>query len=499
MVGKNGWHVARDVGAEGDPSRIGSWLHDREHRIDDLVDRHRLERELHLVELDVRQIREVVEQPAKAFRVAEGDLEKAPRVLALLERAAEQRLEIALDRRERRAQLVRDVGDELGADSLEMPERRDVVEHEDDADAGLVPCQHERHGVDLHGARHRREQPHLAMRHGPRAAHAAPADERVEIAVANDFHEGLALAARRHTEDRARSLVHREDAVVAVDRDHPLDHRVQDGRRLGALLLEVRDLVDEARRHRVERASQGADLVGGAHGHALIELALRHPSRDRFHLDDRPGHAPGDEHADARGDHEGDEPADQQDAVDRDERRAHFGERQRETHHALDRPTALHRHRDVEEGDVNGRAAARGAADLAREGGADLGPLAVVFDAREVHGRDERIRDHHTVGADERDARPGRRRRARRPEIELGPLRVTGKQRFSVVMEEARAGREALRQRIDGGALERVAQIEAGGEHADRDEAHQRQRELGSNAPSHEPDHGAPPSSRSKR
>src|SRR5439155_16047121 len=99
VVGKNGWHVARDVGAEGDPSRIGSWLHDREHRIDDLVDRHRFERELDLVELDVGELRQIVEEPAQPFRVAKRDLEETPRVLALLERATEQRLEIALDRR----------------------------------------------------------------------------------------------------------------------------------------------------------------------------------------------------------------------------------------------------------------------------------------------------------------------------------------------------------------------------------------------------------------
>ena len=44
-----------------------------------------------------------------------------------------QRLDVAADRRQRRPQLVRDVGDEVAADLIGAPQIGDVVEHEDHA------------------------------------------------------------------------------------------------------------------------------------------------------------------------------------------------------------------------------------------------------------------------------------------------------------------------------------------------------------------------------
>ena len=47
--------------------------------------------------------------------------------------AVRQRLDVAADRGQRRAQLVRDVGDEVAPDLVGPPQLGDVVQHEDDA------------------------------------------------------------------------------------------------------------------------------------------------------------------------------------------------------------------------------------------------------------------------------------------------------------------------------------------------------------------------------
>ena len=51
---------------------------------------------------------------------------------------AEQRLGVALDGRERRAQLVRDVGDEVAPDHLQPTQLGDVVQHEHEAEGVAV-------------------------------------------------------------------------------------------------------------------------------------------------------------------------------------------------------------------------------------------------------------------------------------------------------------------------------------------------------------------------
>ena len=264
-------------------------------------------------------------------------------------------------------------------------------------------------------------------------------------------------------------------------------------------MLEVRDLLLEAGGHRVQRAPQRTRLVRRAHGHPAIEAALRHLPRDLLHLHDGLRDTARHEDADAGRDRERHESAGEQDAVDRRERGGDFRERQREPHDAFHRAATLHGHGDVEQRNVDGGAAARGPPDLAGESGAHLGPCAVVLHACKIHRRHQGIRDHDTVRADERHTCAGGRRRARRPQIRLGPLRVAGQERLGVVVQQARARGQTLRQRIDGGALERVTQIEPGEEDAHGDERDERERELDRDTPPNEADHEVSPSVSSKR
>ena len=84
---------------------------------------------LFLAGVEPRQPQQVAHQPLHAQRVARDDLEEAPRRGAV-GAAVEQRLDVAAHGGQRRAQLVRDVGDEVAADPIGAPQLGDVVQHD---------------------------------------------------------------------------------------------------------------------------------------------------------------------------------------------------------------------------------------------------------------------------------------------------------------------------------------------------------------------------------
>ena len=83
-----------------------------------------------LAGVEPRQAQQVAHQPLHAQRVAADDLEEPARLRRLvgLDRAVEQRLDVAAHGGERRAQLVRDVGDEVAADAIGAAQVGDVVQ-----------------------------------------------------------------------------------------------------------------------------------------------------------------------------------------------------------------------------------------------------------------------------------------------------------------------------------------------------------------------------------
>ena len=80
-----------------------------------------------------------------------------------------QRLDVAADRRERRPQLVRDVGDEIAADLIGAPQVGDVVQDHDDA-VGGVAAGGGRAGNDRAGRIARRRQLQRVRRSRRRAS-----------------------------------------------------------------------------------------------------------------------------------------------------------------------------------------------------------------------------------------------------------------------------------------------------------------------------------------
>ncbi|OGL21433.1 MAG: hypothetical protein A3G44_11665 [Candidatus Rokubacteria bacterium RIFCSPLOWO2_12_FULL_73_47] len=419
--------------------------------------------------------------------MAEHDLEEAPRVVPFLERAAEQRLEVAVDRRERRPELVRDVRHELRAHLLEPTQLGDVVEHHHDA--GLRARQAQRHRVHLEPPVGRPGEPELVARDAGRPRRADGPEEVVQGRVADDLEERSALEARRvEAEHGARPLVHQEDRVAPVHREHALDHAVEDRGRLGLLLLEVADLLAEPPHHRVERPAQRADLVGRAHRRARGEVARAHAAGDLLHLDHRPCHAARDEQPDRERGDERHEPARQHHAVHGLPRRRHHGERQREPQDADDPPGIVDGERDVEERGLQRRARPEIASDAPRERLLDLGPPRVVLDPPEVVHADFRVAEHPARRLDQRHARFRRSCRPDDPGPDLPRGRPPQEEPAGAVVEEPAGAREPRLERLDREPLERAGQEQAGEQRRHRDEPDQRQRQLARDAPPDEED-----------
>src|SRR5918995_1834599 len=100
-------------------------------------------------------------------------------------------------------------------------------------------------------------QPQLLVKDPARGT--AGAEDLVQVGVADHLQERLALtAAGADAEHRASPLVHEQDALLAVDGHHPLHHAVENRGGLGALGLEVGDLLAQPQHHHVERPSERA-------------------------------------------------------------------------------------------------------------------------------------------------------------------------------------------------------------------------------------------------
>ena len=88
-------------------------------------------------QLDARQRQQIVDQPRHAPGLRLHDAEEPLARRRVVARRALQRVDEAGERGERRAQLVADIGDEIGAHVLDAADRREIMDGDDD-DAGAA-------------------------------------------------------------------------------------------------------------------------------------------------------------------------------------------------------------------------------------------------------------------------------------------------------------------------------------------------------------------------
>ena len=192
-------------------------------------DRHQIDRRVGpamRIELDARQRQQIVDQARHAPSLFLHDRQEALARLGILARRSLQRLDEAEQRRERRAQFMAGIGDEVGAHFLDPAQRRQVVERHqhqigphrvggalDRHDDGLEPAV-ERHALEIDDALL------FALRRGA-------ADGLDQFRHAQRKRHRLALPQRRR--QRPRALVERQHPAVAIERDDGIGQAGDDG------------------------------------------------------------------------------------------------------------------------------------------------------------------------------------------------------------------------------------------------------------------------------
>ena len=151
------------------------------------------------------------------------------------------------DGRDRRAELVRDVGHEVAPQRLEPAQVGHVDEHREQP----ARLSREARRVDEQASRLDAGQVDLPERHGASGARAV--DQLVQVGVTDDLDEELVLRVRPEEQHRPQRRVHHDDAAVLVEDEDPLLHALEDATLQIALAPELAQVPFEAPRELVER------------------------------------------------------------------------------------------------------------------------------------------------------------------------------------------------------------------------------------------------------
>ena len=176
-------------------------------------------RDLHgfLPGLEARQPQQVLDQPLHALRLAMNDLQEPPARVRIL-RIIQQRFGVTLDRGQRRAQLVRDVGDEVSADEVGFAQFGDVVHHEHRAAAGCDD------GSDLGDQRPRGVARHRELEGAGLAARQRAADVFDDARVTDGLDVRMIDRALFEFQDAAGRVVDQLQPPLFIDHQHAFDH-----------------------------------------------------------------------------------------------------------------------------------------------------------------------------------------------------------------------------------------------------------------------------------
>src|SRR5216684_7069665 len=107
----------------------GGTLRGLDAALDELRDAQAADLQFQPVGIHFREHEQILGEPREAPGVLENNFEEADTILRIVDSAGEKRFRETLDRRKRRAQLVRNVGDEIAAHAFEFAKFGDVVQH----------------------------------------------------------------------------------------------------------------------------------------------------------------------------------------------------------------------------------------------------------------------------------------------------------------------------------------------------------------------------------
>ena len=208
-----------------------------------------------LPRVEARQAQQVAHQPLHPHGVARDDLEKAAR-RGGVGAAVEQRFDVAPHRRERCAQLVRDVGHEVPAYAIGAAQLGDVVQHDDGAGRSLGAHRGAAHRHD--DAVRQRQFEALAFL----AAAERRADLRGDVRVADDLEVVAPFRLVLQPQHPLRGAVGQLHVPLGVDDEDPFGHPAENGLHAGAIRGELLRPAPDVANRLVEHARHRPDLVG---------------------------------------------------------------------------------------------------------------------------------------------------------------------------------------------------------------------------------------------
>ncbi len=185
---------------------------------------HRLQVQFHPARLQRGNGEQILDQQVQPLGVARDDLEETLGHLRIIARAVQQRLDVALDERQRRAQFMADVGDEFLARAFELLEPRQIMEDEDRALA-FTGGIGDHGGVDLQPAFVQIGQPQFMFKHLALGLDAF--DQLREFVQPQRLHDRLAAQLGLQAEQVLERAVGEINLPVAVEQQQPFQHRVE--------------------------------------------------------------------------------------------------------------------------------------------------------------------------------------------------------------------------------------------------------------------------------
>jgi hypothetical protein len=182
-------------------------------------------------------------------RSLQNDVEKTYARFGVILPTVQERLDIALDRRERRAQFMRHIGDEVFSDMFQTAEFGDVVEDEDGAGFVVLfsPCDRRFH---IEAAPTREKD--FAFLTGASREHRR--NEGVQFRMAEHLRRpASARLITCHPEHALPRRIHLKDTALGVQDHDAFHHRREHGQQLGTVFGQFLDFGPQFARHAVER------------------------------------------------------------------------------------------------------------------------------------------------------------------------------------------------------------------------------------------------------
>jgi len=329
-------------------------------------------------------------------------VEEANVVAGVVHGTVEQGLDVALNRGQWCLELVRHVGNEVGAYALQPAQVADVVEHED-------------HAVVLVGGKRRRARvqndlPRLLVREGDFAVGGTAllggdddlphTRNRGEYLLAEDDLPGLVGQADQLPCDGVRG----DEPALVVNRQYAFLHAADDGAHLRLLVRQRRHALEQPVGEPVQVVAEDSDLGGPRGAHADRVVASLQRFRNPCHVGDRYGNSPRHQDPDRQRDENAEQRAANDLGAEPGDPGIDFRQRQRDANDAHGSIVPGESDGDVQQVAAHGLAEALGGTRALAQRLGNLRACTVIVHLRRLLIG---VGHHQPVGANQRDPRAG--------------------------------------------------------------------------------------------